>query len=212
MTARGTRATKQQDIEHHYFEMFRRSYAVPAGRIDYGDKPDVILNGEKKIGVEITNFYVQDGSSPSSEQVQRVRRKAVISKAQQLYEQATGKNFQLTLGFDEDHPIENAHLVVKKLVELGQRVEGRENGQISRVVFGDVPELTYAHLYARELVYGPYTDLDFPNGPPDASEGFRAYAEYWNRREAHAVRVGIYKPLSFTARWNIAQVHDFGPM
>ena len=88
--------SKQQTIERHYFEMFRKAYPLPSGRIDYDDKPDVILNGTQKLGIEITNLYVTDGSCPASEQVQRVRRKAVVSKAQQLYEQATGNNFPLS--------------------------------------------------------------------------------------------------------------------
>jgi hypothetical protein len=43
-----------KEIEKYYFEMFRRDYPLPIGSIDYGDKPDVILNGERKIGIEIT--------------------------------------------------------------------------------------------------------------------------------------------------------------
>jgi len=49
--------TRQQINERHYFEMFRRAYPLPAGAIRYDDKPDVILEGEQKLGIEITNFY-----------------------------------------------------------------------------------------------------------------------------------------------------------
>lgn len=204
---------KQHKIECHYFEMFRKAYSLPSGTIKYGDKPDVIiLKGAQKIGIEITNFYVADGSCSASEQVQRGKREEVVSQAQRLYEQATGNNFQLAFGFDKDHPIQDSSTLVKKLVEFARRVEGGENGRISRAVFQDIPELEFVHLYARELVYTPHIDPDFPDGEPDPSKGFTAFAEYRNRREARALREGIYQPLSFTAIWRVSQGHSFGLM
>jgi hypothetical protein len=105
-----------QEIERHYFEMFRKVYPLPSGTINYGDKPDVILDGIQKIGIEITNSYVVDGSRSDSEQAQRGRREAVVSKAQRLYEEATGNNFQLAFSFDKDHPIQDSATLAKKLV------------------------------------------------------------------------------------------------
>ena len=46
-----------KEIEQYYFEMFSRDYPLPIGTIEYGDKPDVILTGVRKIGIEITNFF-----------------------------------------------------------------------------------------------------------------------------------------------------------
>jgi hypothetical protein len=203
---------KQQIIERHYFEMFQKAHPLPSGTIIYGDKPDVIIDGAQRIGVEITNFYVTDGSSTASEQVQRRRRSAAVAKAQREYELAGGKNFQLSVGFDKNHPIQDSVKLVERLVEFARRVEGRENGQVSGEDFEDIPELAHAHLYARELVHTPHIDPEFPNGQPAESEGFAAFAKYWNRREARALREGIYKPLSFTANWNVGQGHSFGLM
>jgi hypothetical protein len=45
-----------KEIEKYYFEMFRRDYPLPIGSIDYGDKPDVILNGERKLTLPISEF------------------------------------------------------------------------------------------------------------------------------------------------------------
>jgi hypothetical protein len=42
-----------------------------------GDKPDVTLTGERTIGIEVTRFYLQPGSSPESKQRQRPLRNAV---------------------------------------------------------------------------------------------------------------------------------------
>jgi hypothetical protein len=123
------------EIERYYFEMFRKVYRLPPGTINYGDKPDVILEGAQTIGIEITRLYVADGSNSESEQAQRERREAAVSQAQQLYEQATGNNFQLAFSFDKDHPIQDSRKLVKNLVELARRVEGGENGRISKAVF-----------------------------------------------------------------------------
>jgi hypothetical protein len=202
--------TPQPEIERYYFEMFRKVYALPDGSVRYGDKPDVTIGGTK-LGIEITNFYVEDGSSPASEQVQYRHRIESVSKAQRIYEQATGKNFQLSFSFNKDNPILNPPALVKQLVELARRVEGWENSSIKRSVFRDIPELEFVYLYAQELVYPPYNDPEFPNGQPDIAEG-TLWAEYRNRREAFARRAGIYKPLSFTAVWLVSQGHDFGIM
>jgi hypothetical protein len=199
----------QQQIERHYFELFRRAYPLPSGTITYGDKPDVILYGPQSIGIEITRLYVAEGSCSASEQVQRVRRRTVVSKAQRCYEQLTGNNIQLTFSFDKRHPIQDSNALVTKLVELARRVEGCKNGKVSKAVFEDIPELEFAHLNARELVYAPYVDPDFPDGQPDSSKRGAAFAEYRNRREARARREGIYQPLS-TANWIVLQGHAFG--
>jgi hypothetical protein len=47
--------------ERNYFEMFRRDFPLPKGKIEYGDRPDVILRGDRTIGIEITNFYLKPG-------------------------------------------------------------------------------------------------------------------------------------------------------
>lgn len=59
-----------QDIERYYFEKFCKDYPLPSGTIIYGDSPDVIVEGENRIGVEITNFFLKKGALPESEQVQ----------------------------------------------------------------------------------------------------------------------------------------------
>ena len=41
--------------------------------------------------------------------------------AQQLYEQAGGANIEMTLGFDDDHPIRDVRTAAAKLAALGKR-------------------------------------------------------------------------------------------
>jgi hypothetical protein len=201
-----------QEIERHYFEMFQRAYSLPVGTVVYGDKPDVMITGAQKIGIEITNLYVEDGANPASEQVQAKHRRAVVSLAQEIYEKAGGSNIEMTLGFEEDHPIQNVSSVSAKIAALAAHVQSRENGQIWKDEFEHIPELHFAYLYARQLQYDDEPDPKFPNGQPDPSAGFTAFAEYRNRREARALRAGIYKPLPFRGKWKLGQGHSFGLM
>ena len=57
-----------RDIERHYFEQFNEAYKLPNDAAEYADRPDVLLRGERTIGIEITRFYLQPGDSPGSEQ------------------------------------------------------------------------------------------------------------------------------------------------
>jgi hypothetical protein len=50
------------------------AYRLPNGAAEYADKPDVLLKGERTIGIEITRFYLQPGWSPGSEQQQNSTR------------------------------------------------------------------------------------------------------------------------------------------
>lgn len=83
-----------QDIEKYYFEMFRTHYPLPSGTITYKDTPDVILDGVRKIGIEIKNFFLEDGSLSESEQTQNGLREKVVSSAQQTYLAENGRNLK----------------------------------------------------------------------------------------------------------------------
>jgi hypothetical protein len=198
----------QQEEEQHYFELFRKTYPLP-GEVVYGDKPDVTVTGARRLGIEITNLYHDNGSSKSSETVQAKRRATVVSLAQSLYLKNGGKNISLKLGFDKSHPIEDAHSVAQNIAALARTIEDRENGQIKRHEFKHIPELDY--LLARSLQYrDDYFDPEFPDGQPDPEAGFAAFALYRNRREVQALKEGNYKPLPPDAKWGIAQVHSHG--
>jgi hypothetical protein len=81
--------------QRRHFEAFRKVYPLPTGVIVQGDKPDVILKGTRVIGMEITNFYVEHGSLPGSEQRQRELREKVVSNAELLYQQDNQRNIRL---------------------------------------------------------------------------------------------------------------------
>ncbi len=153
---------KQRSIEPYYFEMFRKAYPLPPGIVTYSDKPDVVLNGKQRVGIEITNFYVTKGGSPNSEQVQSKRRKAAVATGQKLYQENHGKNINLSFGFNKNHPIQDVPTLAKRLAALARKVEGWDNGQIRRNVFEDIPEIDFAYLNARQLQASAEPDPKFP--------------------------------------------------
>jgi len=209
-TARKRVSMTKQERERYYFEMFQETYQLPAGNVEYRDRPDVIITGAQTLGIEITNFYVSEGGNPSSEQVQRNHREAVVSRAQSSYTRNGGTNVGITFSFDKDRPIRNVDAVAAKIEALAHKVNRWDNGQIQRDHYKDIPELDFVYLYARELQYSDEPDPMFPNGQPESSKGFSAFADYRNRRDAHAVREGVYKPLPFIGKWKVGQLHSFG--
>ena len=139
-----------RDIERYYFEMFRKDYPLPPGTIKYNDAPDVILEGVKKIGIEITNFFIEDGSISESEQSQKRLRERVISIAQRTYLAEDGKNLEIAFGFDKTNPIRDQKALIAKIVQLAKGIEGNQTGQVRKDVFKGVPELSFVYLNERE--------------------------------------------------------------
>lgn len=126
---------------------------MPEGGITYGDKPDVTVFGERRIGIEITRFFLQPGSLLGSKQRQRPLRAAVVSQAQALYRRNGGKAIELTIGFDGGNPI----IVVRmrqlpgELAALASRIDNRRtSGEVERSLFRTIPEISFMHLNARE--------------------------------------------------------------
>jgi hypothetical protein len=139
-----------QVIEQYYFGMFRRDYQLPEGTIVHGDKPDVILEGKRKIGIEITNFFLESGALPESEQIQRKAREAVVSKAQQVYLSNGGKRIELSFSFDKMLPIRDQGKLIKKISAVAKNIDGLKTGVVSKDVFKDISELSFVYLNAKE--------------------------------------------------------------
>jgi hypothetical protein len=62
--------TRQQQEELRLFQSFRNDYALPAGTIEHADKPDVLIHGDRTLGIELTTLYIVDGQDAASEQRQ----------------------------------------------------------------------------------------------------------------------------------------------
>ncbi|MDI6790131.1 MAG: hypothetical protein QME44_05530 [Thermodesulfobacteriota bacterium] len=150
--------------ERHYFEMFRKDYLLPPGTIIYYDKPDVILEGERKIGIEITNFYLEKGELLESEQRQRDLRDAIISDAQRMYEARNKKKIEVTIEFDKANPIRGTRDVVQKLVALAEQIKEYKTGQIGSHIFQNIPEVSYVYLCAEECATPKWRSVQVYSG------------------------------------------------
>jgi hypothetical protein len=140
--------TSNKEIEQYCFEKFRKAYPLPNGCITYGDKPDVIIEGPRKIGIEITRFFIENGNLLESEQNQRKVRKDVIRRAHKIYLDEGRKPIEITFEFNKNNPIRNNQKLITKIVELGRRLETNKTGIISRSLFDDIPELDFVYVNA----------------------------------------------------------------
>ena len=139
-----------QDIEKYYFEMFRKDYPLPSGTVIYRDSPDVVIDGERKIGIEITNFFHKSGTLPESDQIQGRWREKVVSEAQCLYQKQNDRKFEICFGFDKSCPIRDQKTLVDQLIQLATRIQNFETGQIGRDYFKQIPELSFVYLNNQE--------------------------------------------------------------
>jgi hypothetical protein len=138
-----------REIEQYYFDLFRSHYALPAGRIEYTDKPDVIVHGEPRLGIEIANLYIADGSDLASEQVQRRRREQVMARAQLLHLASGGRRIELSAAFNPSLPIREIEPLARQLAEIAMRVQC-SSGRIDSLTFDHVPELTWLYHNGKE--------------------------------------------------------------
>jgi hypothetical protein len=139
-----------RDIERHYFEQFRRDHDLPDGNWHYTDRPDVILQGTLKIGIEITNLYLHGGDKPESEQVQRRRRIQVLERAQEAFLAAGGKQTELSVDFNPYCPIHQIEPLAKALASLGQQLIGQPTQQVNPLRFEHIPQLRFVYHNATE--------------------------------------------------------------
>ena len=106
--------------------MFRKDYPLPYGTVTYGDSPDVIIDGERKIGIEITNFFHNSGTLLESEQIQDRLREKVVSEAKHLYQKGNGGMFELSFGFDKSFPIKDQKTLINQLTQLATKIQNFE--------------------------------------------------------------------------------------
>jgi len=141
-----------RDIERHYFAEFSKAYKLPNGTVEYADKPDVLVRGERTTGIELTRFYLQPGGSPGSEQKQKPLREGVVSDAHKLHRNAGGNGFELTIGFETDRPNTPARRKVlpKELTAFAAPIGSNKSGPIGRELFEAMPEISSIYLNSRE--------------------------------------------------------------
>lgn len=87
-----------KDGEKKIFENFRNLVPIPEGKLVFQEKPDVVINGATKLGIEITNSYIENGNLKTSEQRQIILRDKVVSKAEEKFlEKGRGNSITILL-------------------------------------------------------------------------------------------------------------------
>lgn len=147
---RSTKNEKKLEQEKAVFDMFARDFELPEGMTVHGDMPDVVINGPRKIGIEITDLYHADGDNPSSQQVQQRYRDVVVQQAQALHREAGGRSIEVHFAFNFDNPIRKAEPLAKSIAELGWSIERGPSGAIPDYVFEHIPELEWVYWSGRE--------------------------------------------------------------
>jgi hypothetical protein len=148
--------SSQKDKERHYFRQFQRAYMMPKGVViddDSQEKPDVIIAGIRKLGIEITHFYLQSGSLVESEQRQTRYRTEVVAEAQKLYRTAGGRNIELTFDFYKDKPItpDRKRKLPAELVTFVRSLNTMEGGEVYRHIYQDkMPEVSFIWVNTKE--------------------------------------------------------------
>ena len=181
-----------QETEQHYFEMFRRHYQLPEGTVVHGDKPDVILEGKRKIGIEITNFFLESGALPESEQVQRKAREAVVSRAQQVYLANGGRKIELSFSFDEVAPIRDQGKLANRIAAVAKNIDGLKTGSIRKDVFKDISELAFVYLNTEEYEDPKWRVVQCYSGQLMSMEKLRAIVSAKEARSKHYQRCDAY--------------------
>lgn len=129
------------EIEQYYFENFRKVYPVPAGEVIYQDKPDVVIKGNKRIGIELANFY----ADPTREQQRQISIRQMCVKNAQAEYMPNGTNIEFHFGFNPSAPINNPKTFTKTLVELAKTLEAFPVDAIPPHVYKHIPELSFAY-------------------------------------------------------------------
>jgi hypothetical protein len=206
MAMRGARdlppRMSNRDIERYYFEKFRQDFPLPKGEITYRDKPDVIVHGEKRIGIEITRLFLEDGTLEGSEQVQRDRREKVVSLAREIYSRNDGKSFELSFSFNKESRITSVKQLAVRVATLAKSLEGHPGGPVNEDTFQNVPELSFVFVDPREYEDPRWRVVQPHSGPGVMSE--ERLRNVIHRKEEDA---RSYKPCD--AYWLLVVVDSF---
>jgi hypothetical protein len=146
---------EKREREWKLFESFRNDYTVPIGTAELSDRPDILIRGDKLLGVEITNLHIVEGKELTSEQRQKIPRERVVSRAQKLHADAGGPPVELSIGFNPACPIKDAadvEAIAAAIAEIAFHVQLGPPGRVD--------SLTFEHLCCLSLMYlgGEYAD------------------------------------------------------
>jgi hypothetical protein len=146
---------KKQAAEKNHFDSFRDNFKLPPGRIEYGDKPDVVIHGDRKIGIEIARIYKVDGRDPHSEQLQRRDRQKVVEQAERNFLSLGGRKIELNIGFDPNYPIARNRIdqIASDLTKIALEISSGQDSCVRNFPLEETPEIGF--LY--------HSGIEYPN-------------------------------------------------
>ena len=201
-----------QTIERYYFDQFARDFPLPSGRVEYTDKPDIIIHGQIKTGIEIANLYLRDGSDSSSEQVQRRRRLAVLSMAQDIHRRGGGRSIELNVDFDPSNPITDIHEVAKAIANIAEKAEKQTGGQVSREIHREIRHVRFVYHSGQEYDDAKWRTVQMYSVPELNVGRLREVVEIKNRKSAEYQPCDVYWLLLVVDFMDSAQDQEIGDM
>lgn len=138
--------TRQQDEEWQAFESFSADFPLPKGFIERTDKPDVVIHGDRKLGIELTTLHIEPGGSATSEQSQVKPRLTAVALAQEAHIEAEGRPIEWVIGFNPKRPITDVKALARAISEVAARVQHGKRGQIDRLTYDHLPSIDFMYL------------------------------------------------------------------
>lgn len=146
------KTTKNQEDEIRYFEQFSQHYELPPGTVEYKDRPDVTIHGERSIGIEIALLFKADGSDFRSEQRQRQQRVNIVELAERDYLSKGGRKIEISLDFDPSFPIERERIsqIARSVADLALKASTHHDTCVMLNPLDDTPELSFLYHDGKE--------------------------------------------------------------
>jgi hypothetical protein len=138
--------TKQQEEEWNAFQSFQSDYSLPDGTIEHSDKPDLMIHGDRTLGIELTSLYIVDGRDAKSEQRQTKPRERVVARAQELHVEAGGRPIELAIGFNPEFPITDVDGLAHSIAEVAQYVQRGAPGQVEQPTYDHLDCINFVHF------------------------------------------------------------------
>lgn len=149
---------RTKEIEEYYFKNFCecsiQGYKLDPNLAVYADKPDVIY--DDRIGIEITNLFIEDGNNSTSPQRQAQIRENFLHECQTKFQSEYNLSIEINVGFSSIHPLSERQKTRKAVVsKFTERVHTlyttnhRESVDLNK--FSDIPEIRF--LYIHDKVY-----------------------------------------------------------
>lgn len=196
---------RQRKAEQRDFESFARDYDLPEGAVEYSDKPDVLIRGERVLGIELANLHKVDGGRSDSEKVQSIHRAEVIALAEQLHRSRGGRSIELWVDFSPDHPILSVKKTATALAEIASSIANEVDGHESCSAYEDSPEIRFLYHTGKAYDDARWRSCQSHSVPALATERVREIVAAKSRKISGYRKCAAYWLLLIVDFWDPSQ-------